>query len=423
MPWKSTTIAGSVYWRMHRAWVALAALDALILAFVITQFPWGYNTVVSGSSIFGELLVYLARAADILVNLAAGSFVLAVGYAIARDMRPGWRPSWWVALLASLPLLAALAIAGFIAWREYGEALRAQALVLPDRLVVFDRLASQRPGAGSIGAQLAWIGLAAYLAEKYMLRWWGLYWPFSVVALAIFGWPAWMALEGERAQDAWVAGQQWKAVGEGKTWLQASADCRALGAGWRLPRRNELALYLANVPEPTRKWKGNAWTMTTSSLGAHAVVIELAPRHSGTWRSNYVPWRDRSVCEIDGLASRPPDWFANLRPHLCDRSVSVEGLFVSTVQPIARISGTRETLLGREYIVAQTQAAAICIKPSADELPRYRRRIYPKEEEFAEPEDYVARVKQACALGIVGADPASCKAFGNYEPATKASAG
>jgi hypothetical protein len=408
---------------MHRAWVALAALDALILAYVITRFPWGFNTHVSGSSPLGELLVYMAHAVDILANLLAAAFVASVGYAIAREFRGEWRPRWWLALLASLPLLAALGVAGFIAWRDLAEAQRPQALVLPDRLVVFDRLAAQRSGAESAGNRLAWIVLAVYLAEKYLLRWWNLRWPVSMGALAIVAWPVWLALSGERAQDAWVAGQQWKALSEKSTWLEAMAGCRALGPGWRLPRRNELALYLANVPEPARKWQGNAWTYTTSALGANAVVVELQPRHSGAWRSNYVPWRDRSLCEVDGLATRPADGFADLRPRFCERSVSVEGLFVSTVQPIARLAGTRETFLGREYFAVQTEAAAVCIKPAPPELPRYRRRIYPKEEEFGEPEDFLARVKQACTLGIVGADPAACKALINYEPATKASAG
>src|SRR5258707_13783266 len=115
--------------------------------------------------------------------------------------------------------------------------------------------------------------------------------------------------------------------------------------------------------------------MTAVERGANAAVIELAPRHSGSWRSNYTPWRDRSLCEIDALASRPRDWFAELRPRFCDRSVSVEGLFVSTVQPLARIGGTRETLSGREYITAQTEAPAIGINPPPPELTPTRRRI------------------------------------------------
>lgn len=407
----------------HLAWAALAALDALVLAYLITRFPWGRNMPSTGSSMFGELLVILAYAVDIFVNLVAAAFVVAVGYAIAREIRGPWRPRWWVALLATLPLLAALGVAGFMAYRDFAEALRPQAMVLPDRLVVFDRLAEQRSGSESIGARLAWLALAAYLAEKYLLRWWNLRWPVSIAALAIIAWPAWIAVRGEGAQDTWVAAQQWKAAAEKATWLQGVSGCRALGAGWRLPRRNELALYLANTPEPYRKWSGNAWTMTATELGANAVVIELAPRHSGSWRSNYTPWRDRSLCEIDALASPPRDSFAELRPRFCDRSVSAEGLFVSTVQPIARISGTRETLSGREYITAQTEAAAICINPASPELPRYRRRIYPKEEEFGDPDAFLARMKTVCNPRIGGSDAAACTTFGAYEPGTNASAG
>jgi hypothetical protein len=406
----------------HPAWAALAVLDALILAYLITRFPWGRNAPASGSSPLGELLVFLAYAVDIFVNLAAAAFVVAVAYAIAREIRGPWRPRWWVSLLATLALLAALGVAGFVAYRDFAEAFRPGAMVLPDRLVVFDRLAAQRPGSESIGARLAWLVFAAYLAEKYLLRWWNLRWPVSLVAIAIVAWPAWIAIRGEGDQDAWVASQQWKALAEKATWMRATSDCRALGAGWRLPRRNELALYLANTPEPSRKWSGNAWTMTTSELGANAVVVELAPRHAGSWRSNYTPWRDRSLCEIDALGA-PPDAFAQLRPRLCDRSVSVEGLFVTTVQPIARIGGTRETVTGREYITTQTEAAAICINPSAPELPRYRRRIYPKEEEFADPDAFLARMKAVCNPRTGGSDAAACTAFGNYEPGTNASAG
>ncbi len=405
------------------AWAALAALDALVLAYVITRFPWGRNVPAMGSSPFGELVVVIGYAVDIFVNGMAAAFVVAVGYAIAREIRGPWRPRWWVALLATLPLLAALAVAGLIAYRHFGDALRSGAMVLPDRLVVFDRLAAQRSDSESIGSQLAWLALAAYLAEKYLLRWWNLRWPVSIAAIAIVAWPAWIALRGEQGQDAWVAAQQWKTFAEKATWLHAVSDCHALGTGWRLARRNELALYVANTPEPLRKWSGNAWTNTATELGANAVVVELAPRHSGSWRSNYVPWRDRSLCEIDVLASRPPDWFAALRPHFCDRAVSVEGLFVTTVQPIARIRGTRETASGREYITAETEAAAICINPTPPELPRYRRRIYPKEEEFGDAQAFLARMNAVCNPRIGGSDAAACTAFGTYEPETNASAG
>src|SRR5260221_14091276 len=118
-------------------------------------------------------------------------------------------------------------------------------MVLPDRLVVFDQLAAQRSGAESIGARLAWLALAAYLAEKHLLRWWNLRWPVSIAAIAIVAWPAWIALRGEQQQDAWVADQQWKTLAERATWRHAVSDCHALGSGWRLARRHELALYIA----------------------------------------------------------------------------------------------------------------------------------------------------------------------------------
>ena len=405
----------------HLAWAALAALDALILAYVITRFPWGRNTPSTGSSMFGELLVILAYAVDIVVNLLAASFVAAVGYAIAREIRP-WRPRWWVALLATLHCRA-LGIAGFIAYRDFGEkpsrpergaADQARRLRSPRGATLRQRV--DRLAAHGWRSPRTWRRNTCFAGGTCAGQF------RSPARSPSFMRPAWIAIRGEGAQDHMGRGQRWSEPEEGDVAARRFRLPR-VGAGWRLPRRNELALYLANTPEPYRKWSGNAWTMTATELGANAVVIELAPRHSGSWRSNYTPWRDRSLCEIDALASRPRDWFADLRPRFCDRSVSVEGLFVSTVQPIARISGTRETLSGREYITAQTEAAAICINPSPPELTRYRRRVYPKEEEFADPDAFLARMKTVCNPRIGGSDAAACTTFGAYEPGTNASAG
>jgi len=404
-------------------WAALAVLDALILACVIMRFPWGHNVPASGSSMFGELLVYLAYGLDILLNLAAAAFAAAVAYAIARDILGPWRPPWWAALMATLPLLGGLALSAFIGYVALHEVLvsKGAGMTMADRLVVFDQLATRERSGDSVGAQAAWLALAAYLGEKYLLRWWGLRWPLPVVGIALLGWPAWIALRGEADQDKWMRAQQFKVLGENLTWTEALSGCRALGNEWRLMRRNELALYLALEPEPARKFTGHAWTMTVSDLGRAVVVMDLKQRRSGYYRHNEVPWHDRSLCEND-VQARPPDWFVNLRPHLCGPATSYEGQFIATLQPPAVITGRRETATGREYITAQTKAAAFCIKPAGPELPLFRRRAYPREEDFLDPDAFVARLKEACSARGLG-DVAACTAFATYGADTNASAG
>lgn len=407
-----------------RQWAAraLAAADAIALAYVIYNAPWGMNAT---SQVHGDYAI-LAKPFTIAIDLAwngiALAFVAAVGYAIARELRGGWKPSRALALAASLPLVICVALA---AWKLHHDLARIFAVVgLPDRAVVFDALAYPDGKGDSTGARLAWIVAAVYLGEKYLLRWWNVWWPVSVLALAILAWPLVFALQGESRQRDWVAAQQWRVVGDERTWLQSLQACNARGPGWRLARPQELPLFVASEPEALHGTRGKLWTSVTSELGRAAVVIDLQPRLRGFWRSNETPHRDRSVCELDANRNLPaPDWFGRMRARVCEGGFLSEAMFVSTEQRIAYVRGSRATPAGNEYIAAETTAGAVCIKPAAGEPLRSRRRVYPKQEEYPDADAFLARIRAACNPPQGGSDAAACAAFGRQEPATKATAG
>jgi hypothetical protein len=264
--------------------------------------------------------------------------------------------------------------------------------------------------------------LATYLAEKYLLRWWNLRWPVSLLALAIALLPAWLAHHGEHEQREWVAAQQWNAVAERKTWLDALAACNALGPEWRLPRKLELALYIAQAPEAIRGWHGAAWTSIESEMGRNVVVVELEARRGGRWRSNIVPWRDRSLCEVDTYASArsADDWFTALRPKLCEGSADYEGMHASTAQLIASIRGSIVGGPEPKLITQPTEAVAICVKTASYEIPELRHRRYPKEREFRNAESFLAQMQSTCNPRAPGSDAAACAAFAAEAPAAVA---
>jgi hypothetical protein len=406
-----------------RRWAscALAALDAIALACVIYNAPWGMNAT---SQVQGEY-AWLAKPFTIAIDLAwngiALAFVVAVGYAIARELRGGWKPSRALAIAASLPLLVCVALA---AWKVHHDLARIFAVIaLPDRAVVFDALAYPDAMGESTAARLAWIVVAIYLGEKYLLRWWNVWWPVSIIALAALAWPIVVALHGESRQKDWVAAQQWRVIGDEKTWLQSLQACNALGPGWRLARPQELPLFVASEPEALHGTRGKLWTAATSELGRAAVVIDPQPRLRGSWRSNETPHRDHSVCELDARRSvPPPDWFGRMRPRICEGGFLSEAMFVSTEQRIAYIRGSRATPTGSEYIAAETTAGAVCIKPAGEPL-KSRRRVYPKQEEYPSADAFLERMRAVCNPRQGGSDAAACAVFGGQEPATKATAG
>jgi hypothetical protein len=396
-------------------WAALAVVDAIALACVASRFDWGFEGPRVGETPAGWIIQLAIGAIVIALKALAATFVAAVAYAIVMDVRGNWRPPRLAAALLTPAFLLSLALIAWEATRELQEALAVPAMQLTDRLAVFDRLAEAHAPGQSLGAYIALLCLAAYLAEKYLLRWWNLRWPISLAALAIAAWPAWLALRGEADQRAWVAAQQWRAVAENTTWLEALAACQALGPEWRLPRRFELSLYLATAPEALRGWRGSAWTPTQSELGHAAVVVALEPRRGGYWRSNLQPWRDRSLCEHDAGGNNArvvTDWFSDLRPHFCGATSDYEGLHASTVQLIAEIRGSVVGGPEPKWITRETAARAICVKPAQSEIAPLRHRRYPKEEDFRDPESFLARMRSVCNPRAPGSDAAACAAFG-----------
>ncbi len=400
-------------------WATLAVVDAVALVYVAASFDWSFETAKVGPTPAGWIVQIVVTALTIGLKLLVAAAIAAVGFAIVMDVRGTWRPSRWLAALMTPLFLAVLALVAFELAGEIRPALDAPAMQLSDRLVVFDRLAVARTPGQSLGAFLAVLVLATYLAEKYLLRWWNLRWPVSLLGLAIALLPAWLAHHGEHEQREWVAAQQWHPVAERKTWLDALSACSALGPEWRLPRKLELALYVAESPEAIRSWHGAAWTLVESEMGRNAVVVELEPRRAGYWRSNIVPWRDRSLCELDANASAraASDWFTALRPRLCEAPADHEGMHASTVQLIASIRGSIVGGPEPKLITQPTEAAAICVKTAPPEIPELRHRRYPKEREFRDAESFLAQMRDACNPRAPGADAAACAAFAAEAPA------
>src|SRR5258708_6995831 len=250
---------------VRMAWMALAILATMILAYVAASIPWGSAAPSVGSSPLGELLQAVAVVVAISAKVFTAGLMLAVGYAIVQDLRGPWKPSRASALLLALPFLAGMTLLGYLAAAELRDAFAQPAFQLADRLVVFDRLAEAHAPGQSLGAYLAVLVLAASLIEKYLLRWFNIRHVVGLVGLAFIAYPVHVAWDGERAQREALAAQQWHPIGEKKTWLEALDACKALGPGWRLPRKLELTLYAASAPEAIRDWKGVARTMIASA--------------------------------------------------------------------------------------------------------------------------------------------------------------
>ena len=398
-------------------WRALAALDALLLAYCASRFGWAdFDTPRVGDTPAGWIIQLALVAIVVLVKSIAAAFVAAVAYAIYREVRGPWRAPRLAAALLTPLFIVVLALLAWLAYSAAASSLTPAATAFVDRFVMFDRLAAaQRPGE-SIGAYLVAIALAVYLAEKYLLRWWNLRWPISIAALAILSWPAWTVMRGEEEQRDWRARQEWRVVQANLPWLDAMAACAALGDGWRLPRRTELALYASAADDAAPATRGTAWTLTAAEYGRSAVVVDLAPKRGGTWRSNSQPWRDRSPCENNATqapgAADPRDWFASLRTPLCESNARSPSLYTSGLKLLAEMRGTIVGGPKPQLITRPAQAAAICIRPARPEarIP-IRGRGYPHETEFTDPAAFVAAIEQWCPPQANVGDAVSCAAF------------
>lgn len=405
---------------LRYAWVALAVLDVLLLGYVASAFDWaGWEVPQVGPTPAGSLVQYVVDAVFFGTKALAAAFVIIIAYSIYRDVRGDWYPRRLPAIFASVVLGAVLVIVGLEAFRSLSPVLGGDASAYADRLLVYDRLAygHAKGEASSIAGYVLLLCAAAYLAEKYLLRWWGIFWPLSVVAIALLAWPVREVLEGERQQRNWVVGQEWAVVAEKHTWPEALAACSAKGAGWRLPRRNELPLYLSTRPEATKQWRGTAWTLTTVENARAGVVVDLTPRKSGTWHANAAPARDRSPCETNGtpdLNTELPasDLFTRLRHRLCAQTDRAPGLYTPGLQLLAEARGRVVGGPEEKIVTAPTQAATICIRPAqAPATPPLRTRRYKDEMEFASAEQFGAKMKALCVPRAPGSDPVACAAF------------
>lgn len=401
-------------------WAALAAVDAVGLAWIATKVDWAdFDTLRVGESAGGWILVAGVYAMDLAFKLIAAVFVASVAYAIVREFKGGWTPGRATRVFVSLVLATILGIALYLALAALRPIIAGAEGAFIDRLLVFDRLAQGAPLRGeTIGAYLAALCVTVYLAEKYFFRWWGRHWPISVAAIAILAWPAWAIYQGEQHEREWVGSQQWSPVVGEKMWLEALTACNAMGPGWRLPSRSELSMYVATRPDPILGWKGAAWTQTASEFGRSAVVVELAPHQSGMWRSNTMPWRDRSVCEGDaspGRANSPAlqDWFGELRPSVCQSTEHSPGLYPAGLRPLAKVLGSVVGGTEPNLITIQSQAWAVCVKPADMEsvLPQ-RGRAYPQEKDYTDPVAFLAYMREICNPRAPGSDAVACTAFG-----------
>jgi len=382
--------------------MALALIDAVLLACLVLTHDWtNFHVKTDYVTPLGSLIVWIAWALLVFEKLFFVAFFGAIGFGIYRELAGAPVPTRGRAVMASLVLLAALAVMGWLFFAVVAHATAGPASFFLDRLTLFDSLAERanRFGGplgmthyvgGSIGAFLVFLVIATYLAEKYLAGWWGLRWPVAVVPLVAIGWLGWAVVSGEQRQRDWVAAQQWALLDGESSWLDAVAACEARGTGWRLPRRQEMALYLATQPAPAG-WTGAAWTSSIAEDFDYALAVDLAPRKSGFWDRRSQLTRDESLCERrDGPGyGYANDWFTALRPQVCARTVQAPNLYTPGLKPAVLQTGNVQ--------VSQPTAPALCIQPSGPTPSVRRWRGYRHEQEFTQAGDFVAAVEQRCA--------------------------
>jgi len=97
-------------------WLALAAVDAVLLAYLASQFDWlTFDDPHVGPTPAGWIIVLVVYVIEAAGKLLAVTFVAAVGAAIVLDFRGGSRPHRLLAALLSLPLLATLCLLAWLA--------------------------------------------------------------------------------------------------------------------------------------------------------------------------------------------------------------------------------------------------------------------------------------------------------------------
>jgi hypothetical protein len=382
---------------------ALAVVDAALLAYLMLQCGWlDFDVKPTVPTNVLSTLEFIVNVA--LWVLALGEkaffalFFFVVGAGIVRELTDRRDFSRWRAVSASIVLLIPL-VGIASAWLAILQPIVAAPNgAMIDRLIFFDALAEKSRQIfggmlgtrGSTGALLVFLLIAAYLAEKYLLAWWRVRWLLPVLPLIATGWIGWSVHDGEQRQRDFVAAQQWRPVSDQQTWIDAVGACERLGSGWRLPRRSELALYLATRPPEIQGWTGAAWTPAAAGSGTEAIAVELKPRVSGRW-SREGGDREISLCEEHSNPAYANDWVTALRPSVCAHTEQSPMLYTAGIKTLVRLRGNVQ--------VVQAVGATICVQPGAADssigIPK--RRIFPREQEFTRVAEFSAYTAQYCS--------------------------
>ena len=383
---------------------ALALGDALLLVYLFATYGWFNATFPNISeSIASFVIIPLLWGVTLADRVFAAAVFAAVAAGIWKAIAGRERPRW-LAILTAPVLVIALAVIAF-AWIAIVTAIVSRPPgFIHDRLTLFDALAMQtRVGdiemlgsvsyaSESFGRFLIYLLAVAYLVEKYLVQSWRVRWPVPILPLVAVGWIGFVVYDGERRLRDYVAQQEWRALAPETPWLDALAACETLGDGWRLPRREELARYLATSPAEVQTWEGAAWTNTMAEDGDTAVAVDLKPRKSGRWNKGSEPTRDESLCETRTQPGYASDWFAGLRSAVCESTTQSQYLFTP---------GLKMAVLQRGNIaVTQPPAAAICVRAPADapRIPIRERRGYRDEQEFTRAADFRRDMAAKCGV-------------------------
>lgn len=400
----------------------LALFDAVLLAYFASIYDWFVFEVPSNMPTPAAIIIIgILWAILIAEKILFTTYFLTIGSAIVREIMGKRDAKRWLAVVATLAILPMLAGTAF-AWIHMAQSVVNGPLgFIIDRLTLFDGLAAKARGygglfgtadffSGSIGNTLVLLLGMLYLSEKYLLAWWRVRWPVPLLPLLAVGWLAWSVYDGEERLRAYVAAQQWRPVAAEQTWLAALDACGPLGAGWRLPRREELARYLSTEPAAVSDWKSAAWTASALDGEGRAIAVDLKPRKSGRWNKGSELTRDESLCELRTQPGYANDWVADLRPYVCEHTTLSAYLYTPGIKITALQTGN--------IAVTQPTGAVICMRP-ADDAARIgvrQRRGYKDEQEFARSADFRAYMTQKCSAQP-DHDRAACFAYGPDLPA------
>ena len=394
---------------------ALAIADAVLLLYLFATYDWfhyGINES-SISSPAGFIVIWVLWAFLAAERVFFAAYFAVVGAGIWKELTRREMTRRLAVLTTPVLVVALIGIGVAASWSIYEIAAKPPGFI-NDRLTMFDALAETvddegidllgtgKYAGGSLGRFLIILLGAAYLAEKYLLQAWSVRWPVPILALVALGWIGWIVHDGERRNRDFVTAREWRPVAEQLPWLEAVSACENLGADWRLPRREELARYLASYPPEIAAWKGAAWTSTSADGGEWSVAVDLQPRFTGRWNKGSEPTRDESLCELRTQPGYATDWFVALRPDVCARTTHSPYLFT----PGLKLA----VLQGGNVSVTQPPQAAICVRGEPTRFPVRDRRGFREEQDFARAADFRAAMAKQC-----GADPASnrtaCFAF------------